>query len=119
MATGAQQQHFSVFVALGISTSYGSIITWLTTKSGKEVISENGKDSSEAKKKKRQLPGTLHLLSQACRQSACKLGSSNLFITVYDNINMMIRVAEQVIGQKSRTIYEAMNVSQELTISTS
>ena len=70
MATGAQRQHFSVFAALRISTSYGSIIAQPTTKSGKEVISENGKDSSEAKKKKRQSPGTLHLLSQACRQSA-------------------------------------------------
>ena len=29
---------------------------------------------------------------------------------------MMIRVAEQVIGRKSRTIYAAMDVSQELTI---
>ena len=109
MATGAQRQHFTVFAALGISTSYSSIIARPTTNSGKEIVSTNGKDSSEVKKKKTRSPGTLHLLSQACRHSARKLASSNLFITVYDNINMMIRVAEQVVGQKSRTVYAAAN----------
>ena len=102
MATGAQRQHFTVLTALGVSTSYSSIIDQQTIKSGKEIISENGKDPSEARKKKTRSPGTLYLLSQACRQSARKLGSSKMFITVYDNINMMIRVAEQVIGRKSR-----------------
>jgi hypothetical protein len=115
MATGAQRQHFTVFAALGISTSYNSIIARPTIKPGKEILSENGKDPSEGKKKKARSPGTLHLLSQACRQSARKLGSSHMFITVYDNINMMIRVAEQVVGRKSRTI-PMMNVTQELII---
>ncbi|KAF8890919.1 hypothetical protein BD779DRAFT_1438147, partial [Infundibulicybe gibba] len=44
---------------------------------------------------------TLYLLSQACRTSARKLAASSLFITVYDNINMMIRVAEQIVGRKN------------------
>ena len=116
MATGAQRQHFTVFAALGISTSYSSIIARPTTKSGKEIISENGKDPSEAEKKKTRSPGTLHLLSQACRQSARKLASSHLFITVYDNINMMIRVAEQVVGRKSRTIFMMPRMQLKLII---
>jgi hypothetical protein len=109
MATGAQRQHFTVFAALGISTSYGSIIGRPTTNSGKEIISTNEKHSGKVKKKKKQSPGILHLLSQACRHSARKLASSNLFITMYDNINMMIRVAEQVVGRKSRTVHAAAN----------
>lgn len=67
------------------------------------------KDSSKVKKKKMQSPGTLHFLSQACWQSAHKLGSSHLFITMYDNINMMIRVAKKVVGKKSRTVHATAN----------
>ena len=94
-ATGAQRQHCSVFSALGIGTSYNSIVQRPTMKSaGKN-------ESAKSKQKKKPSPGTLYLLSQACRQSARKVASSHLFITVYDNINMMIKVAEQVLGRKS------------------
>ncbi|PPQ92857.1 hypothetical protein CVT25_004345 [Psilocybe cyanescens] len=108
MATGAQRQHFTVFSALGISTSYASVIARPTARSATGLVSENDKNADSAKamppKSKKcmtRTPGTLHLLSQACRASARKVASSNLFIIVYDNINMMIKVAEQVVGRKT------------------
>jgi hypothetical protein len=50
--------------------------------------------------KKRTL-GTLFQLSSACHGTARAVGATHLFSTVYDNINMMIRVAEQILGRKS------------------
>ncbi|KAF8148869.1 hypothetical protein B0H34DRAFT_679538 [Crassisporium funariophilum] len=46
-------------------------------------------------------PGTLYLLLQACQELARKVAGSYLFITVYDNINMMIRIAKQILGRKN------------------
>ncbi|KAF8173450.1 hypothetical protein BJ912DRAFT_1024853 [Pholiota molesta] len=117
MATGAQRQHFTVFSALGICTSYTNIIAQATRaaavntdESAKTdeanssmVKPSESDDVNEVKLKKRktQTAGTLQLLSQACCDTAGKIASSHLFITVYDNINMMIRVAEQVLGRKN------------------
>ncbi|KAF8952570.1 hypothetical protein BDZ97DRAFT_1768339 [Flammula alnicola] len=114
MATGAQRQHFTVFSSLGISTSYKSVITRPTEKKpgpGKEAVSEKEKDNpgnstsdvpaGKVKKRKPPAPGTLYLLAQACRESARKVARSHLFITVYDNVNMMIKVAEQILGRKN------------------
>jgi hypothetical protein len=117
MATGAQRQHFTVFSALGICTSYTNIIAQATRaaavntdESAKTdeanssmVKPSESDDVNEVKLKKRKTrtAGTLQLLSQACCDTAGKIASSHLFITVYDNINMMIRVAEQVLGRKS------------------
>lgn len=98
MATGAQRQHFSVFSALGIGISYNGVIARPTKE-------DNTMNKQGTYKKKKTSSGTLFLLSQACRQSARKVASTSLFITVYDNINMMIRVAEQVVGRKSKQIY--------------
>ncbi|KAF8174074.1 hypothetical protein BJ912DRAFT_858960 [Pholiota molesta] len=88
MATGSQRQHFTVFSSLGISMSYNSVVAAPSSQ-------------STSKRKKDQSPGTLHLLSHACRDTARNIASTGLFITVYDNINMMIRVAEQVLGRKN------------------
>lgn len=62
--------------------------------------------TSKYKKKKREKrsPGTLFQLSQACRKTARKIAQTGLFVTVYDNINLMFRVAEQIMGRKSTYI---------------
>ncbi|KAF8968229.1 hypothetical protein BDZ97DRAFT_1916079 [Flammula alnicola] len=121
MATGAQRQHFHVFSSLGTSMSYNSIISRSTsgkdpaeTKGGqepaaskepatpsKEPAESNGGEQSATTKRKKQTPGTLYLLSQACRRTAQTVAKSHLFMTVYDNVNMMIRIAEQIIGCKN------------------
>lgn len=110
MATGAQRQHFAVLGSLGISMGYTSIITH-STSGGQSNGNPNGDLGHETtvpghsveptRKQKQRTPGILHQLSQACRKSARDVAATSLFVTVYDNINMMIRVAEQVLGSKS------------------
>jgi len=59
--------------------------------------------SANLKKKKclKRSPGTLYELSQACRKMAWRVASMGLFVSVYDNINLMFRVAEQILGRTS------------------
>lgn len=52
-------------------------------------------------KKKQRTPGTLSELSESCRLETRDIASTHLYITAYDNINMMIRIAEQIVGRKS------------------
>lgn len=72
----------------------------ITPDGGDTVVATDNKEPAKSKPKKRTL-GTLFQLSAACRTSARQVGSTGLFVTVYDNINMMVRVAEQVLGRKS------------------
>ena len=46
-------------------------------------------------------PGLLCQLFQACHQIACCVAATGLFIVVYDNINLMFRVVEQILGKHS------------------
>ncbi|KAJ6607730.1 hypothetical protein B0H10DRAFT_2070477, partial [Mycena sp. CBHHK59/15] len=46
-------------------------------------------------------PGTLSLLSDACRATARAIAATSLFLIMYDNVNMMVRVAEQILGRKN------------------
>lgn len=43
--------------------------------------------------------GTLRVLSNAQRNMARNVASTGLFACVYDNINMMFRVSEQIMGR--------------------
>ncbi|KAF9472391.1 hypothetical protein BDN70DRAFT_900581 [Pholiota conissans] len=90
MATGAQKQHFSAFQTLGIHISYDGIIANPSTVAAEPV-----------KPRRIQSLGTLFLLSNACRQTAQKLASTNLFVMMYDNINMVARIAKQILGRKN------------------
>ncbi|KAJ7080222.1 hypothetical protein C8R44DRAFT_895442 [Mycena epipterygia] len=57
---------------------------------------------TKTKRKKRpRPPGLLTLLSNACNATSRSIASSGLFVVVYDNINMMVRVAEQILGRKN------------------
>ena len=62
---------------------------------------ENPSMRLKKKKRTKHTPGTLYELSRACRKTAQGVASTGLFVTVYDNINLMFRVAEQILGRKS------------------
>ena len=47
--------------------------------------------------------GTLHQLSNSMRKKASELAATGVFGTVYDNINMNFKTAEQVIGRHGKT----------------
>ncbi|KAJ7264138.1 hypothetical protein C8J57DRAFT_1624548 [Mycena rebaudengoi] len=127
MATGAQRQHFSVLQGFGISMGYASIITRgqtaketdtkanetdLRDDSGIDGVdprtpgkhakkNKRARESKKKKKKRKRSPGTLSLLSDACRATARALAATGLYLIVYDNINMMVRIAEQILGRKN------------------
>lgn len=46
--------------------------------------------------------GTLDYLSESMRKLARMVAASMLFLTVYDNINMMWKVAEQIVGRTGK-----------------
>ncbi|KAJ7919732.1 hypothetical protein B0H13DRAFT_2230835 [Mycena leptocephala] len=75
-ATGAQRQTISVMSHLGISESYQSLTH-----------------------KPRLVYGSLGELSVSMRSTARAVASTGLFAATYDNINMMFRAAEQVMGR--------------------
>ncbi|KDQ32258.1 hypothetical protein PLEOSDRAFT_1034860 [Pleurotus ostreatus PC15] len=47
------------------------------------------------------LRSTSSIKRHACRQTARDVAKTGLFVTVYDNINMMFQVAEQILGRKN------------------
>ncbi|KAJ7023836.1 hypothetical protein C8F04DRAFT_1213217 [Mycena alexandri] len=98
MATGAQRQHFSVLHGIGFSMGYSSIISQETKT---KVTAADSTTKKKAKKKRARAPGTLWQLSQACRATARSLALTSLFLVMYDNINMMVRVTEQILGRKN------------------
>ncbi|KAJ7486591.1 hypothetical protein FB451DRAFT_1534500 [Mycena latifolia] len=126
MATGGQRQHFSVLHGFGITTGYTSVIsrgnkpkdtpatesdllndidgvddprTPLPGRHAKK--NKRRREALRAKKRRARAPGTLFLLSEACRATARAVAATSLFLVMYDNINMMVRVAEQILGRKS------------------
>ncbi|KAF7373984.1 hypothetical protein MSAN_00611300 [Mycena sanguinolenta] len=123
MATGGQRQHFSILHGFGWSMSYTSIISKPskpapTDKAAANELDEidegepttpgkharrnkENREAKKAKKKRKRTPGTLSLLSDACRTTARILAATGLFLVVYDNINMMVRIAEQILGRKN------------------
>jgi hypothetical protein len=68
---------------------------------------EPGRNANKKKKKKKKSkkrvrgPGLLSSLRDACMATNQALASSRLVSLVYDNLNLMNRIAEQIIGRKS------------------
>lgn len=96
VATGGQRQHVSILSTLGLSVGYGGIIDQRKPVSVHRVQNK--------KKTLVQTTGILSKLSEACRNSTRKVAASGLYVIVCDNINMMVRVAEQVLGQKGMSL---------------
>ncbi|KAJ7319127.1 hypothetical protein DFH08DRAFT_926720 [Mycena albidolilacea] len=83
-ATGAQCQTISVMSHLGISESYQNLIH----------------SSPKIENLKRIVkPGTLQELSLSMRGFARVAASTGLFAASYDNINLVFRAAEQIMGR--------------------
>ncbi|KAH7917339.1 hypothetical protein BV22DRAFT_1026562 [Leucogyrophana mollusca] len=92
-ATGAQRQAISVASHVGLSESYASIVQKARRR---PASTDNLQDMPVTQIWK---PGTLRALSDSVRTVARGVASTGLFGVVYDNINMMFRVSEQVMGR--------------------
>ncbi|KAK7027796.1 hypothetical protein R3P38DRAFT_3315316 [Favolaschia claudopus] len=59
------------------------------------------KRTKKDKRKRVRSPGLLSVLRDACMATARSVAKSNLSLLTYDNINLMNRIAEQILGRKS------------------
>jgi hypothetical protein len=86
-------------------SSDDSTVEVLQSKDVEANNTRSGAPNRKVKKPKRKwTPGVLIDLSNACRATTRSVAATGLFATVYDNINMMFRVAEQIVGRQSKLL---------------
>ena len=103
-ATGAQRQAITVLSTIGLTESYANLTSknlkcHKKKKSGDSELQLEGETislSSDALVTRR--TGTLHQLSESMRNQARQIAATGLYLVVYDNINIQLRTAEQIIG---------------------
>ncbi|KZP29949.1 hypothetical protein FIBSPDRAFT_985501 [Athelia psychrophila] len=93
-ASGAQKQVITVLSHLGLTESYSSI-----TRKPRQAEDTEELEVPTMPSLKPWDAGTLRVLSNCMRGIARSVAATGLFGTVYDNINMVFRTAEQVIGR--------------------
>ena len=113
-STGSQQQLLSVMSHLGLSESYDSITGKKCRKKKKKKDHQNPdsrgpafdatKSPTMEKIDEESLwqGGSLRQLSNSMLDMARAVASTGLFATSYDNINMVFKAAEQVVGRTGR-----------------
>jgi hypothetical protein len=80
---------------LGLSVSY---VTLAGRGNKAEILLTSKTESATIGINKHRL-GTLEALSESMRKATRKVATSNLYQLVYDNINMLWKVAEQILGR--------------------
>ncbi|KAH9051116.1 hypothetical protein EDB83DRAFT_2627558 [Lactarius deliciosus] len=98
-STGATRQQISVMNHLGLSVSYVTL-AGRGNKAGNLLTSKLAPASSQTDvhRHKHRL-GTLEALSESMRKVTREVAASDLYVLVYDNINMVWKVAEQILGR--------------------
>ncbi|KAF7345541.1 hypothetical protein MVEN_01572800 [Mycena venus] len=121
-ATGAQRQHFPILGIYGFSIGYTSIISnvpktvndctaekdastdpmddldEIDDAPGVPACNKQKKKGSKKKRKHVRGPGLFSMLWDACMTTCQLVTQSGLELITYDNINLMNRIAEQVLG---------------------
>ncbi|KAH9034017.1 hypothetical protein EDB83DRAFT_2507841 [Lactarius deliciosus] len=99
-STGATRQQISVTNHLGLSVSYVTLAgrgnkaaNLLTSK-----LAMSSRTGPGVHRHKHRL-GTLEALSESMRKVAREVAASGLYVLVYDNINMVWKAAEQILGR--------------------
>ncbi|EMD42077.1 hypothetical protein CERSUDRAFT_28738, partial [Gelatoporia subvermispora B] len=118
-ACGAQRQVISVLSHLGLCSSYPMIVgrahddhdedqadTPSEASEPPSSVSSQSDSASETQdtrttiKSKTTGLGLLRRLAEACRRAVRQLAQDEFLGTAYDNINFMLRIAEQILGRK-------------------
>jgi hypothetical protein len=105
-ATGAQCQAITVLSTIGLSESYANLTSKNLKRHRKKKDAGLGdlqlecdvllsSDDSEVVTR----TGTLHQLSESMRTQARQIAATGVYLVVYDNINIQLRTAEQIIGR--------------------
>jgi hypothetical protein len=102
-ATGAQRQAITVLSTIGLSESYTNLTSknqkrHRKKKNGGEPQLEGNVSLSSGLDAVVTRTGTLHQLSESMRTQARQIAATGLYLVVYDNINIQLRTAEQIIG---------------------
>ena len=113
-STGATRQQISVMNHLGLSVSYITLArqgnkaqNLLTSKTDLGSESSIGINSVLAffKTCSHNWLGTLEAPSESMRKATQKVAVMNMYELVYDNINMLWKVAEQILGCTGLFLY--------------
>ncbi|KAI0661524.1 hypothetical protein C8Q70DRAFT_903404, partial [Cubamyces menziesii] len=103
-ASGAQRQVISVLSHLGLTVSYPTLVGRGKSKMPSTSVACTGSAEKSTRRKTTKgsaaAVGLLKRLSDACRRRSRDAALTKLLAYVYDNINMMFKVAEQVLGRK-------------------
>ncbi|KAJ7885731.1 hypothetical protein B0H14DRAFT_3082249 [Mycena olivaceomarginata] len=103
-ATGAQRQTIMVMAHLGISESYQNLTHKPRTNVKRRTRRVSGDDAPPATPPSTPLDtalSTLRELSGSMCSFARVVASTGLFAALYDNINMVFRAAEQILGRNN------------------
>ncbi|EMD37427.1 hypothetical protein CERSUDRAFT_28758, partial [Gelatoporia subvermispora B] len=99
-ACGAQRQVISVLSHVGLCSSYPMIVGRAHDVKDLSSELEVDEDACTATKSKTTGLGLLRRLAEACRRVVHQLAQDEFLGTAYDNINFMLRIAEQILGRK-------------------
>ncbi|KAH9901536.1 hypothetical protein C8Q73DRAFT_635931 [Cubamyces lactineus] len=103
-ASGAQRQVISVLSHLGLTVSYPTLVGRGKPNMSNTSVARAGSAEESTRRKTTKesaaAVGLLKRLSDACRRRSRDAALTRLLAYVYDNINMMFKVAEQVLGRK-------------------
>ncbi|KAJ7067779.1 hypothetical protein C8F01DRAFT_1217523 [Mycena amicta] len=109
-ATGSQRQQIEVLSHVGLTETYSTLVDKKRKKKRKKKAAAGSAQSTladitindveaAAEKPESARHGTLHQLSDDMKAVACDLADAIVFGATYDNINVMSRVVEQIIGR--------------------
>lgn len=101
-ATGAQRQAITVLSTIGLSESYTNLTSKNLKRRRKKTNAGPGELQLEGNASLDAVvtcTGTLHQLSESMRARARQIAATGLYLIVYDNINIQLRTAEQIIGR--------------------
>lgn len=106
-AAGLQRQAFEVLAHLGLLVSYSLLVSGLGTSTSwkrqkRKGVSDQAASADHAtpKPKKEPVAGPLKTLSTECiQQVKKKVGEGIPMGFMFDNINLMVKVAESTIGK--------------------
>ncbi|KAI0073145.1 hypothetical protein K474DRAFT_1603842, partial [Panus rudis PR-1116 ss-1] len=90
-ASGAQRQVFSVLSHFGLSCSYTTLVGTLDTRKSHSAPPEVTTPTRRS--------GILRQWSHACKRAVRNLAITKLASYVYDNINLVMKIAEQILGR--------------------
>lgn len=104
-SSGSQRQPLSVLSHLGLGESYETIVAKKRIRRSKKP---SNVDQSEETTTKVLRAGSLRELSSSQVDMARSVAATGLFGACYDNINMVFKVVEQVVGRTGRLLQLVM-----------